>query len=131
MLLKSRITKLCEENKLTVRKLAIDTGFSEQSFYRWFNEDTMELKHLRKIADYFKVDLNYFFGKNEDSNTYQKKVNERPAQIREPEETYTIKDKYITVLEENMRLQREIKDVRGELEKCKAEIDVIKTKQLA
>lgn len=130
-MLKNRIVDLCQLEKITVKKMTLDLGFTEQSIYRWFKENNMEIKHLQKIADYFKVDINYFFVKNEDSNNYQKKLNERLAQIREPEETYNIKDKYIKVLEENMRLQHVISDMNGELEKCKTEIESLKTKQPA
>lgn len=124
MLLKNRILILCGLNKMTVRKLAIETGFSEQSFYRWFKEDSMEIKHLRKIAAYFKQDISYFFN-NEDQTYFPEAIVEEKSEVYES----NFKDKYIQVLEANMELNNEIKDLKEKLEDCKAELEAMKTKQ--
>jgi transcriptional regulator with XRE-family HTH domain len=125
-MLKDKILELCQLNKMTVKKLTIELGFSEQSIYRWFKEDNLQLKDLKKIAEYFNKDIGYFFGK-ERSN--YKSLSQGPNILNETKGDYLMKDKYISVLEENARLHQEICALNRELQKCLSEIDACKTKQ--
>jgi hypothetical protein len=127
-MLKSKITGLCQLNNITVKKLSIETGFSEQSFYRWFKEDTMELKHLKIIANYFGKDLNYFFSASDEDEIkeaenrvmFRKRVD---ISLHEDSANYqTMKDKYISTLEENAILLKENAMLKEKLTRYEAEL---------
>lgn len=126
MTLKNKILILCGLNKMTVKQLAFRTGFSEQSYYRWFKENSMEIKHLRKIAAFFKQDISYFFNE-QDPNALQ--IDENVVQ--ESKAVYVSnKDIEKSLLYDKIKLLEENKVLLEEkLKKCLAEVDVIKTKQ--
>jgi transcriptional regulator with XRE-family HTH domain len=119
VLLKSKITELCESNGITVRKLAVDLGFTEQSMYRWFRVDTMEIKHLRKIADYFGKEIGYFFAHSKDEIAYKKAI-PTIEKLQEKQEEYIYKDKYILLLEEAAKLLKENSECREKLARYEA-----------
>ena len=107
-MLKDKIVGLCKLNKITVKKLTIDLGFSEQSIYRWFKEDTLELKHLRKIANYFAKDISYFFESGEtekEHNIIQKNIDYKPEpnnEIKVLEEKVELYQKQVRYLEDHI-----------------------------
>ncbi len=129
-MLKDRIVALCQNENITVKKMILDLKFTEQSIYRWFKKDTMEIKNLRKIADYFGKDLIYFFS-NEENNlkNYEKSKNIQFRLIEDKEAQYAIKDKYIESLEEISRLQKENAQLKEKIAWYTANCECDKTKQ--
>lgn len=108
--LKTRITKLCEVRDVPIRKLAVDIGVTEQTMHRWFRTGTMEIKHLKKIADYFNQDMVYFFS---DSAIEKNKISAVSEPIVKYAEDY--REKYIEVLEANMKLSEKLLQTSEEL----------------
>jgi transcriptional regulator with XRE-family HTH domain len=112
-MLRDKITELLKIKNATIKQLALAIDVSEPSIYRWFNDDSMDLKQLRKIADYFGQDINYFFTDQDASAEkeydtgikFRKRVD---ISLKDNSVNYdSIKDKYIQVLEENNKLQKE------------------------
>ena len=124
-MLKDKIKHLCELKKITVKTLSFELGVSEPTIYRWFKDDSMEIKYLRVLAEYFGVDLTYFFSDQEardmkefDTSLKFKRVD---ISLQEKNENYqSMKDKYIDVLEENAKLLRENSILRDKLARYEA-----------
>ncbi len=114
-MLRDRIYDLLKLKNATVKDLALHLGTSEASLYRWFREDSMELKYLRGIAEYFNKDVVYFFTSSNGSEGDAFNVKTVSKVNKESESFPGLKDKYIAVLEENSRLQREIIELKEKL----------------
>lgn len=129
-MLKDKIVKLCDREKITIKRLSIEIEVSEPTLYRWFRDDSLEIKYLRKIADYFGVELNYFFASESEPKAYPHDIKSN-IEAEDPKTEYVsvIKDKYIKVLEENIMLQKQVADLRCELQECQAKLTNAETKQ--
>lgn len=59
-----RIKKLADNQKISLQKVAIDIGLSENAIYGW---KTRKPKgdDLAKVADYFRVSVDYLLGREE------------------------------------------------------------------
>lgn len=77
------------------------------------------------LHEYFDIDLNWLLCGSGRMKREQITIVEDPKQEYGSE----IKDKYIKVLEENIVLQKQIVDLRCELQECQAKLSDIETKQ--
>lgn len=59
-----RIKELSNGQKVSLSKVAIDLGFSENLFYRWKTTEP-KARDLEKVADYFGVSVDYLLGREE------------------------------------------------------------------
>ncbi|RXA87748.1 helix-turn-helix domain-containing protein [Enterococcus hirae] len=64
-----RIKKLAQSQKVSLSKVAIDLGFSENLFYRWKTSEP-KARDLQKVADYFNVSVDYLLGRTEKKRYY-------------------------------------------------------------
>jgi len=130
-MLRDKITGLLRIKNATVRQLAIAIGVSEPSIYRWFNEDSMEIKHLRKIAAYLGKDIGYFFDLKEVELGIDIVKENKIHEVRESRMPYgqDLKDKYIDILEENYKLQKENTALNEKLAWYDANCDCDKAKK--
>ena len=55
----SRIRSLCAKKNITIAQLERETGIGNGVIARWEN-GSPKVDNLMKVADYFKVTLNYF-----------------------------------------------------------------------
>ncbi len=62
----NKVRKLCDTRKVTQKHLAEKIGASPTGFSQMLSNETMQVKTLQAIADYFKVPIAWFF---EDDNT--------------------------------------------------------------
>lgn len=60
-----KIRELLELKRISVRELCKKIGMSDVNLYRRFKANSIETKHLEKIAQECQVDLLYFFTENE------------------------------------------------------------------
>mgnify|MGYP003492897353 FL=1 len=129
-MLREKIQKLCQLKSITVKRLSFEIGVSEPTIYRWFKDDSMELKYLRKIADYFEKDITYFFC-SEESGDKLKEYSHRDLMFRRTMvEEPQLKDKYMQLLEETSRRQQEeIKNLKGKIAQLESDCQDDKTKQ--
>jgi transcriptional regulator with XRE-family HTH domain len=116
-MLRDKITNLLRIKNETIKQLALAIGISEPSIYRWFNEDSMEIKHLRKIADYFGKDISYFFDIKEIKQGIDIAHQQKIQEVKESRMPYGIdlKDKYIKILEELSQLHKENAELKNKL----------------
>ena len=61
MLYISRIRRLIDNKKITIREFAEKIGVSEPGIHNMFRTHDMKVSTLQKIADYFDVPITYFF----------------------------------------------------------------------
>lgn len=54
-----KVTKLCNENKISIAKLEKESGIGNGTINRW-DESEPSLKSLKKLADYFSKPIEYF-----------------------------------------------------------------------
>lgn len=54
-----RIKALCEERKVSISALEKSLGFGSGTIFRWENSSP-SVENLKKVADYFGVDINIF-----------------------------------------------------------------------
>jgi transcriptional regulator with XRE-family HTH domain len=59
-----RIKELAKSQKVSLSKVAIDLGFSENLFYRWKTTEP-KARDLEKVANYFDVSVDYLLGRTE------------------------------------------------------------------
>jgi transcriptional regulator with XRE-family HTH domain len=123
-MIKEKIIKLCELKKITVKRLSIEIQVSEPTIYRWFKDDSLDLKYLRRIAEYFKQDLSYFFSKEDPTYLPVNVVQEKKVVYES-----NFKDKYIEALESLTRLQKENTELKEQLTWYEVNCDCAKTKQ--
>lgn len=57
----NRIKALANERKVSLKILAEKVNVSEQGLHRMIKHDTMQIKLLQDIADFFHVPITYFF----------------------------------------------------------------------
>ena len=55
----SRITALCEKKGISISKLEKECGIGNGTIARW-DESVPRADNLKKVADYFSVDIKYF-----------------------------------------------------------------------
>lgn len=60
-----RIKELADKQGISVSKVAIDLGFSENLFYQW-KKASPKSDRLEKVADYFDVSVDYLLGRTDD-----------------------------------------------------------------
>lgn len=60
-----RIKKLADKQKISLQKVAIDVGLSENAIYGWKTRKPKG-EDLAKIADYFRVTVDYLLGREGD-----------------------------------------------------------------
>ena len=59
-----RIKNLADNQKISLQKVAIDIGLSENAIYGWKTRKPKG-EDLAKIADYFHVSVDYLLGREE------------------------------------------------------------------
>ena len=57
-----RITNLCADNGIPIAKLETDLGFSNALIKKWKRTSSPSIDKVIKIADYFKVSVDYLVG---------------------------------------------------------------------
>ena len=67
MNLEEKIKLLLAKNKISIETLAGKIDISKGTLLNIFKRNEANTKHLEKIANYFNVDLVYFFDKKENS----------------------------------------------------------------
>ena len=55
----SRIMALCEKKGISISKLEKECGIGNGTISRW-DESAPRIDNLKKVADYFGVDIKYF-----------------------------------------------------------------------
>lgn len=68
-----RIKELADKQGISVSKVAVDLGFSENLFYQW-KKASPKSDRLEKVADYFNVSVDYLLGRTD-----------KPESVVEPE----------------------------------------------
>lgn len=59
-----RIKKLADEQKISVKSLALNLGLSENAIYNWKSTNPKGTD-LAKVADYFNVSTDYLLGRTD------------------------------------------------------------------
>ena len=62
-----RIKSLADKRGISVSKVALDLGFSENLFYQR-KKSSPKSDRLEKVADYFNVSVDYLLGRSENMN---------------------------------------------------------------
>ena len=57
-----KILKLCQEKGITISHLAQQVGVSKTSASGWKKDSTPSPKTVKAMADYFNVEVSYFYG---------------------------------------------------------------------
>jgi transcriptional regulator with XRE-family HTH domain len=109
-----KVKSLAEENNLPIRKLAIQIGMSENNLYKCFNRNSIEVKHLEKIAQVLKVPVAAFFS---ESKNYPTDNRQTIFQVKEASKAYG-KD----AEESKENLQKEIARLHKELNTCQTKL---------
>ncbi|MEY8515034.1 helix-turn-helix domain-containing protein [Lactococcus taiwanensis] len=65
-----RIKNLADNQKISLQKVAIDIGLSENAIYGWKTRKPKG-EDLAKVADYFHVSVDYLLGRDETGPTTQ------------------------------------------------------------
>lgn len=65
-----RIKNLADNQKISLQKVAIDIGLSENAIYGWKTRKPKG-EDLAKVADYFHVSVDYLLGRDENGPTPQ------------------------------------------------------------
>ena len=60
-----KIMKLCQKQGVSITKMATDIGFSSSASRNWKNIDVPRQSTAKKIADYFGIDVDYFYNDGE------------------------------------------------------------------
>ena len=66
MVLETKIKFILEKNEKTLKWLAQEIEMSEQNLYKIFKRNSIETKHLEKIAEVFGIQIGYFFDESTD-----------------------------------------------------------------
>ena len=59
-----RIKSLADKQGISVSKVALDLGFSENLFYQW-KKSVPNVEAVQKVADYFNVSVDYLLDRTE------------------------------------------------------------------
>lgn len=62
-----RIKALADKQGISVSKVALDLGFSENLFYQW-KKASPKSDRLEKVADYFNVSVDYLLGRDDNKS---------------------------------------------------------------
>ena len=65
---------LCNENKTSLKDLAIEIGISEQGLHGIIRNGDMKVSTLQAIADYFQVPITFFFEDGEPNTDMKDRV---------------------------------------------------------
>ncbi len=74
-----RIKELSKEKGISIRFLANQTGFTEQTILRMIRENTARIQTIQKIADFLKVPVTYFMEENKEPE--KTIISIRPSEI--------------------------------------------------
>lgn len=75
-----RIKELATKQGLSVSKVALDLGFSENLFYRWKNSEP-KARDLEKVAKYFDVNVDYLLGRTINPNPLETEEDNIPPEF--------------------------------------------------
>ena len=70
-----KIQRLCEKNKISIRKLERDLGFGNSTISKW-KKSAPSIDKIRVVADYFKMPIDYFM--EQPSTQSEHKANNKP-----------------------------------------------------
>lgn len=106
--LKELIKFYCKQKNITVKELASRIGMSEANLYSRFRKNSMELEHLKKIAEVLNIPIESLVSNNinivgENSIYYQNSKNNSPNQINISESNENAKMEVLTKEIENMK----------------------------
>lgn len=87
MTLKDRVKYLCDKNNISMNKLEEELGFGK-GYLSKLGKSAPNVNNLKKIADFFGVDLNYLVGKEE--STEQKIKSLSQCEILEIEQNVDV-----------------------------------------
>jgi len=74
MLIDNKIKFLLEKNNITLKALVKKLKITPQGYYGMIRNNTMQIRTLQAIADYFKVPIVSFF--KDDNETFKNDVNQ-------------------------------------------------------
>jgi len=96
----SRINSLCEQHNVTVFRLREILTIPKSSYYKMLNEQSeWRLEYLIRIADYFKVSLDYLIKGELPCDIDYKKLEEEKRELKEEnEQLRTFVDRYTELL---------------------------------
>lgn len=118
MNLRTKIETLISARGITIKALARKIPVAEQTLHRNMNRNSMELKHLLKIAQILDVNPVYFF-----EETDKLEEDPKPYGLK----SSTTDDKYTECLEEIRDLNKENRELREKIRKMKEEMGKKKT----
>ncbi len=61
LLIANKIKTICKDRKIPIKDLASAIKMSEPGFHRMIEKESMKVKNLQLIADFFGVPITYFF----------------------------------------------------------------------
>lgn len=93
-----KVKRLLAEKKMTIDQLAAGIEMTKQNLHDRFKKESIDTKHLEKIADFLDVNISYFFA--DDDN---KSLQESPAKYDLYEEVIKAKDETIDSLKKLVR----------------------------
>ena len=123
MNLEIRIKKLCEERKISIRKLAIKIGIAEQTLHRNLRRGSMETKYLEKMSEVFGITPSQILDFTSDT----------PIVANEPEirfKTSSAAKEYTALLEELREVNLENRELNKKLREMEEEMKQLKIKVL-
>ncbi len=76
--IRGKIEKMLKQKDISILTLCEKIGITQQGYYSIFKNNSLKISTLEKIAEVLEVDINYFFGnennKNERTITVFKKI---------------------------------------------------------
>lgn len=79
------LQKLRKDKKVTQEQLASYLGVSPQAVSKWENGSYPEGDLLPKLADYFSVSIDYFYGRSKEESSIEQKILEHLKQVLKKE----------------------------------------------
>lgn len=64
------IKVLAKKRDISIKNLSQQLGFGESTIYKWKNQ-TPNLDHLKKVADYFDVSVDYLLGRSDNTSSFE------------------------------------------------------------
>jgi len=126
--LETKIKFILEKNKKTIKQLVQEIEMSEQNLYKIFKRDSIETKHLQKIADVLQISICYFFEDNflpgQVTNSGNK-VNQNDSKENEIEK---LKIKIEGLEKEIESSKREVENYKERILELKEMIEFLKNK---
>lgn len=110
----SRIRAILKERKITVKRLAQAMRMTESNLYRCFARDSIETKYLIQAAQFLEVPPTYFLSDTNTQETTSSHTGQSSPEslqylqllIDEKERLILQKDKYIYLLERQLRISQ-------------------------